>query len=90
MKYLFTLLIIYDIALIATVSYKHFAKDSLPIVNPGELWYGGQSENPFEKTTIDTLRILNVKEGWVQYIRHGDTLSDRIWWFEKGLFIKIK
>ena len=59
-------------------------------VKPGQTWvriYG--PENPFEKHERDTIYILDVKNGYAQYLEwgdlsHGDTLvkSDRVHWIQ--------
>jgi len=52
-------------------------------VKPGQMWvYCYSGENPFTKEHKTYNKVINVKDGYVQYVRDGrDTNSCKIQWF---------
>jgi hypothetical protein len=46
--------------------------------------YLGEPENPFEVINMDTVKVLDVKQGYVLYqFNDGVQLSSTIYWFNK-------
>ena len=72
--------------------HKKYTPDMLNIQH-GQQW-ARVDENPFKKADYDTLNIIDVKKGYVQYyIRHKhklDTQSTIRGWFDNGFYTRLK
>lgn len=50
-------------------------------IAPNQIWVKEyEADNQFEQIRRDTVIVLDVQNGYVKYIRHGETKSDKIWW----------
>lgn len=55
-------------------------------VKPGQVWVweSSQNDNPFKKSRIDTMRVIDVKNNYVLYVVKNDTFSENIRLFRVG------
>lgn len=69
-------------AVISIFIYVHIDK-TIPTLKPNQVWrHITNDDNPFEKPIIFDSKVINVKNGYVQYIRVNrnldlDTLSSK-------------
>lgn len=54
-------------------------------VSAGQIWvYETNNNNPFKVTKVDTMYVIAVREGYVQYRKNGKIDSETINWFKVG------
>ena len=54
----------------------HVIKRNFPIIKVGQTWeYTRYNENPFEKKTTYTYDVIDIKDGYTQYITNSKDTS---------------
>lgn len=92
-KIVFWIIVMLFAGLVGNEAFKLHTKHK--DIQYGQQWMRHYNENPFKKIEHDTLNILDVKEGYVQYYikyKSGviDTQSCIREWFDNGFYTKIK